>query len=169
MVPGDILSKTDISPGAKLMFGRVRIFQGEIITAYVANDLGMSVDDAVKYLHELVRVKLVDESRLDKHTLFLLSSSSSSINIYSSYSSIIEANSVPKEEKKKEEFSKPLKEEEKKKKEEYFPPEEAAAKLRELKARLNMRKISAVGSDRISPDESRERQKRAMRSIVGGG
>ena len=162
MVPGDILSKPDISPGAKLLYGRVRIFNGKINTEYVANDLGLTLDDAVQYLHELVRLKLVEESRLDAHSLFLLSSS---INKNNSSFFYKEASSVPKEEKK-EESSKALKEEEEKKKE-YLPPAEAAAKLRELSVMLKaMKKKSAAG--RVSPDESRERQKQALRRIIAG-
>lgn len=145
------------------MYGRVRIFNGKINTEYVANDLGLKLDEAVRYLHELVSLKLVEENRLDEHTLFLLSSS---INKKSSFF-YKEASSVPKEEEKKEESSKALKEEEEKKKEEaYLPPAEAAAKLRELSVRLKMKKISAAG--RVSPDESRERQKQAMRSLIAG-
>lgn len=145
------------------MYGRVRIFNGKINTEYVANDLGLKLDEAVRYLHELVSLKLVEENRLDEHTLFLLSSS---INKNSSFF-YKEASSVPKEEEKKEESSKALKEEEEKKKEEaYLPPAEAAAKLRELSVRLKMKKNSAAG--RVSPDESRERQKQAMRSIIAG-
>ena len=159
MVPGDVLSKTDISPGAKLMYGRVRIFNGKINTEYVANDLGLTLDEAVQYLHELVSLKLVEESRLDAHTLFLLSSS---INKNSSF--FYKARSVPKEEEKKEESSKALKEEEEEEKKNYLPPAEAAAKLRELSVMLRMKKKSAAG--RVSPDESRERQKQAMRSII---
>ena len=159
MVPGDILSKPDISLGAKLMYGRVRIFSGEINTEYVANDLGLTLDEAVRYLHELVRLKLVEENRLDAHSLFLLSSS---INKNKSSFFYKVASSVPKEEEKKEESSKALKEEEEKKN--YLPPAEAAAKLRELSVMLKMKKKSAAG--RVSPDESRERQKQAMRSII---
>ena len=162
MVPGDVLSKTDISPGAKLLYGRVRIFNGKINTEYVANDLGLTLDDAVQYLHELVSLKLVEENRLDAHSLFLLSSS---INKNSSFF-YKEASSVPKEEEKKEESGKALKEEEEKKKE-YLPPAEAAAKLRELSVMLKaMKKKSAAG--RVSPDESRERQKQALRRIIAG-
>ena len=161
MVPGDILSKPDISPGAKLMYGRVRIFSGEINTEYVANDLGLTLDEAVRYLHELVRLNLLAESRLDAHSLFLLSSS---INKNNSSFFYKVASSVPKEEEKKEESSKALKEEEEKKN--YLPPAEAAAKLRELSVMLKMKKKSAAG--RVSPDESRERQKQAMRSFIAG-
>ena len=163
MVPGDVLSKTDISPGAKLMYGRVRIFNGKINTEYVANDLGLTLDEAVQYLHELVSLKLVEENRLDAHSLFLLSSS---INKNNSSFFYKVASSVPKEEEKKEESGKALKEEEEKKKE-YLPPAEAAAKLRELSVMLKaMKKKSAAG--RVSPDESRERQKQALRRIIAG-
>jgi hypothetical protein len=163
MVPGDIASKTDISIGAKMMYGRVRIFNGEIISEYVANDLGIKLEDARKYLHELVRMKLVEESRLDRHTLFLFSSS---INIYSTSSFYNRSNNHAKEEEKKEEF---FPKEEKKKKEEYLQPEEAAAKLRELKERLKVKRMSAAGSGKMSREESRLRQKRAIMSIVEGG
>ena len=99
------------------MYGRVRIFSGEINTEYVANDLGLKLDEAVQYLHELVRLNLLAESRLDKHTLFLLSSRRNNKNSSFFYK---EASSVPKEEEKKEESSISLKKEEKKKEESFF-------------------------------------------------
>lgn len=134
MVPGDVLSKTDISPGAKLMYGRVRIFTGKINTEYVANDLGLKLDEAVQYLHELVNLKLVEENRLDEHTYFLFSSRRNNMN--SSFFN--RSNNRAKEEEKKEESLISLKKEEEKKEEKsYF----SKAPIRELREKLYARRL----------------------------
>lgn len=127
----------------------------------------MSAEEAVQYLHELVRSGLVSESRMDDTYFPFLSKKE---NMYTSFFPYKDCKNDAEKEDKEKEFSNPSekeeKKEEKKKEDAYLPPAEAAAKLRELSVRLKMKKISAAG--RVSPDESRERQKQAMRSIIAG-
>ena len=67
-VPLPIMAMTDISPGAKLLFGRLALYAGQNTTCFpkldrLSADLGSSVDSIGRWMAELTAAKLLNRAQ----------------------------------------------------------------------------------------------------------